>query len=235
MGSLFWLISLLVVVCVVHSFLWRLEMSVSREMDKIVIIGSPGAGKTTLAQQLGKALTIQVFHLDRYFWHCGWKEYSREERVEIQQKLADGEQWIMEGSYISSSDSRLNAADTIIFLDTPFPLCLWRVIKRHHLASHKPERPDIPQGCTDRLRLVYLLKVLVFPYRGRNLLRKKIHEQRQNKHKDIYILRSNKQIQDFLHGRVAARQGCQENTKQFDEKNPLKPFLERRDLVTPLA
>lgn len=173
-------------------------------MDKIVIIGSPGAGKSTFAQQLGQALKIEVFHLDRYFWSGQWKEYPREGRIKIQQDLVRGkERWIMEGSYISSADSRFEAADTIIFLDTKRALCLWRVLKRHVTTYRQYERPDIPEGCTDRVDLIRIIKILAFPYRGRVMLLEKIREQEQNRRKDIRILRSEKHIQDFLREQAA--------------------------------
>jgi len=56
-------------------------------MDKIVIIGSPGAGKSTLARDLGFLLQINVVHLDRIFWKPGWKEKPRDARIEILQEL----------------------------------------------------------------------------------------------------------------------------------------------------
>ena len=84
-------------------------------MDKIVIIGSPGAGKTTLARALGPLLKVKVFHLDRLFWQRDWKGKTTETRIDILQHLVQEKQWIIEGTYLSSSEPRLDAADTIIF------------------------------------------------------------------------------------------------------------------------
>jgi adenylate kinase family enzyme len=206
-------------------------------MDKVVIIGSPGAGKSTFAQRLGKALEIdEVLHLDCYFWRCDWKEYPRTERIKIQQELICGkDRWIVEGSYISSARDRFYAADTIIFLDLPRLVCLWRVIKRHITTYRQFGRPDIPEGCTDRLDLICVTKILTFPHRGRKLLLEGIHEQEQKQgtQKGI-ILCSNEQIQAFLHDRVI-EQAYKKSAEQITEKAPIKPFLEKRDLVTPLA
>lgn len=84
-------------------------------MDKIVIIGSPGAGKSTLARDLGSIIHINVVHLDRIFWEPGWKEKPRNTRIDILEEIVRKEQWIIEGTYLGSSEFRLNAADTIIF------------------------------------------------------------------------------------------------------------------------
>ncbi len=171
-------------------------------MEKIVVIGSPGAGKSTFAQALGKKLDIEVLHLDRYFWQPGWKKYSREERIKIQQALVqERARWIIEGSYISSSDGRLSAADTIIFLDTPRLVCLWRVIKRHITTYNKLSRPDLPDGCTDRLSMLSIAKILLFPYSGRALLWTKINQREKNQaeSKDVHTFRSQWEIEDFLH------------------------------------
>ncbi len=172
-------------------------------MKKIVTIGSPGAGKSTLAQALGRVLNIEVFHLDRYFWQPGWKEYPRETRIKIEQQLVeDKDRWIIEGAYFSSSDSRLQAADTIIFLDMPPLVCFWQVAKRHILYRGS-SRPDIPDGCTDRLGLLYILKILTFPLRGRKLLLWKFAEIPllgidEPQKKTILTYRSHEAIEDFL-------------------------------------
>ncbi len=178
-------------------------------MDKIVIFGSPGAGKSTFAQALGQILGIEVIHLDHHFWKPGWKEYSREDRIEIEQKLIKGkDRWIIEGTFLSSSDSRLKAADTIIFLDMPSSLCLRQAIKRYftyrgHFGRDIPERPDMPEGCKEKLGLFYILKILGFPYRGRKLFDKKIKEIQAsswNKAEErcIHSLHSHEELEAFL-------------------------------------
>src|SRR5437764_14111939 len=101
-------------------------------MEKIAIIGSSGAGKTTLAKKIGSALKIKVFHLDRFFWQRDWKRKTRDTRIDTLQNLAlRDKRWIIEGTYLNSSKLHLNAADTIIFLDIHPLLCLWRIMKRH--------------------------------------------------------------------------------------------------------
>ena len=162
-------------------------------MKRIVIIGSPGAGKTTLARGLHSILDVNVFHLDRLFWKSGWTRKTRDERIDILQNLIAEKQWIIEGTYLNSSEIRLTAADTIIFLNIPFYLCLWHLVKRHY--AHQERRRDIPDGCVDRLTFLRLLIVLIFPLTGR----KKIKQTLQNyQSKHIVPLCSTQAVEDFL-------------------------------------
>jgi adenylate kinase family enzyme len=163
-------------------------------MEKIAIIGASGAGKSTLAKKLGSILKIKVFHMDRFCWLRGWKGKTGDTRIDILQELVRGKQWIIEGTYLDSSAPRLEAADTIIFLDTPSPLCLWRIIKRHREYRGRSRR-DIPEGCTDKLTLSRMLKVLAFPLTERRTLEQKLHKYES---KQIIRLRSRKEIEDFL-------------------------------------
>jgi shikimate kinase len=151
-------------------------------MEKIVIIGSAGAGKTTLAFSLGSKLHTKVVHLDHIFWERDWKGKTKDTRIDILEKLVQEKQWIIEGTYISSSGPRLTAADTIIFLD-PSPLvCLIRIIRRHqpllrllhkitgHQYYHRCSRRDLPEGCTDKLTLSRIFRVLAFPFQEKRVL-----------------------------------------------------------------
>jgi adenylate kinase family enzyme len=176
-------------------------------MNRIVIIGSPGSGKSTLARKLGRKLQIQVVHLDRIFWQPGWKEKPRNTRIEILKERVRKKQWIIEGTYLDSSEPRLEAADTIIFLDIPYFLCLQRIIKQHFQCKGHP-RYDLKEGCKDELNLIRILKVLGFPFRGRRTLKQKLPYYK-SKSKEIIWLRSTKEVESFL-----ARQEERTNVKK---------------------
>jgi adenylate kinase family enzyme len=143
---------------------------------------------------LGPILKIHVIHLDRIFWKRGWEEKPRDTRIDILQALVQENRWIIEGSYLSSSEPRLNAADTIIFLDIAPILCLWHIIKRHR-DCHGRSRRDIPQGCTDKLTLFLMFKVLVFPFQERRALEEKLCKFPSEK---VIRLRSTKEVEDFV-------------------------------------
>lgn len=182
-------------------------------MGKIVIIGSSGAAKSTFARYLGSILKFNVVHLDRVFWGPGWKEKPRDARIEILQELVRERQWIIEGTYLGSSDPRLNAADTIIFLDIKSSICLRRIVKRHRpfwrlrglILKQKREyqdlrRRDLPKGCVDKLTLLCIVKVIFFPVLGRRKLIKKL-EVYTTQHiipKEIIWLHSTEEVEDFL-------------------------------------
>ena len=183
-------------------------------MDKIVIIGSPGAGKSTLARKLGRKLQIPVVHLDRKFWLPGWIEKPRNTRIEILEKIVRKKQWIIEGTYLSSSEPRLNAADTIIFLDIDPATCLQRIIKRHFECQDQ-HRHDLKEGCHDKLTLIRILKVLVFPIRGRRTLNKKLSNY---KSKHIIRLRSTIEVEAFL-----TQLESQTNVKNNSSETPSTP------------
>lgn len=162
-------------------------------MKKIVIIGSNGAGKTTLANELSPILKIKAYHLDRLFWQRGWRGIDREERIDILQNLTLEKQWIIEGTYINSSECRLEAADTIILLDTPCRVCFLRILNRYRKYSDLSRR-DIPEGCTVNITLPRLFKVLTFPLRERRKLQELLNRFPQK----VVLLRSSNEVKDFL-------------------------------------
>ena len=115
-------------------------------MQRILIIGSCGAGKSTLAIALGKKLSFPVIHLDSHYWQPGWQETEEARWQKIQHELIQGESWIIDGNYGKTMDIRLAAADAIIWLDYNRYLCLWRVLRRY-LQYPGKVRPDMGVEC----------------------------------------------------------------------------------------
>jgi len=163
-------------------------------MEKIVIIGSSGSGKTTVSRELGSILNIKVFHMDRLFWQGDWIKVTKDNRVDILQHLVQEKQWIIEGNYINSTELHLIAADTIIFLDAPPLVCLLHIIKRYR-KYYGLSRRDIPDGCREKLTMLRILKVLSFPLRERKTLQQKLSDFETKK---IIRLRSKKEVEVFL-------------------------------------
>jgi adenylate kinase family enzyme len=134
--------------------------------DKIAIVGPSGSGKSTLARQLGEGLALPVIHLDAHFWSAGWVEAAEAQWRETVGSLVMGEQWIIDGNYSSTMDLRLPRAETIIFLDFPRWLCLLRVLRRW-LAYYGDTRPDLPDGCPEKVDFEFLRWIWDYPQRSR--------------------------------------------------------------------
>ena len=101
-------------------------------MKRIVLIGPGASGKSTLARQLGEITGLPVVELDKLFWQPGLVKTSRDQWVELQQRLVGADEWIMDGDLgpYDAIEVRLGAADTIVFLDFSLARCAWRALRR---------------------------------------------------------------------------------------------------------
>ncbi len=135
-------------------------------MRKILLIGSGGAGKSTLARTIAERTGLPLIHLDTLYWKSGWVETPSEEWRKIVVALLQEDAWIMDGNFGGTLDLRLAACDTAIFLDLPPIVCLWRVIKRR-IKYRGGSRPDMTTGCPERLDLGFLLWIAFYRLRRR--------------------------------------------------------------------
>lgn len=124
-------------------------------MNKIAIIGCGGAGKSTFSRKLSKTLNIPLYHLDASFWKPGWIQTPKDEWEHFITNLVCEKQWIIDGNYGRTLDIRLKSADTIIFLNMPTYICLYRIIKRRFMY-HNKSRPDMNEGCPEKLDLEFI-------------------------------------------------------------------------------
>lgn len=164
-------------------------------MNRILLLGSPGSGKSTLSRRIGSLLNLPVIHLDAYYWKPNWVATPDDEWAQIVEKLSREERWIIDGNYSRTMDIRLGRADTVILMDTPTWLCIYRVIKRR-IMYHKKTRPDLNEGCPEQLDLDFLKWVWKYRKRSRNNTLHKLEQLRHDK--QIYIVNNRKQAEALL-------------------------------------
>jgi adenylate kinase family enzyme len=99
-------------------------------VDRIAIMGCGGSGKSHLARSLGAALGITPVHLDGLYYDADWKPLDKDKFADLQRDLVIAQRWVIDGNYASSLPIRLQAADTVIFLDLPGWACLWGILQR---------------------------------------------------------------------------------------------------------
>ncbi len=119
-------------------------------MERILIIGCGGAGKSTLAQKLGKKLDLPVVHLDSIFWLPGWVEMDRDTFDERVRQELQKDRWIIDGNYNRTMPERLQYCDTVIYLDFSRFACLYGIFKRL-LTNIGKTRPDMGAGCKEKV------------------------------------------------------------------------------------
>jgi adenylate kinase family enzyme len=114
---------------------------------RILVDGMMGSGKSTFARSLAARTGLPVTHLDVYYWKPGWVRPSDDEWRERQRELLAGEAWIIDGNYNETLALRLERADTVIVLETPWFLCACRAFVR---GLRKPAG-EMPEGCQDSI------------------------------------------------------------------------------------
>lgn len=149
-------------------------------MKRVVIFGRGGAGKSTLARRLGEMTGLSVIELDKLFWQPGLVPTSRDQWIAMQQKLIREERWIMDGDLgpYDSVETRLHAADTIIFLDFSLVRCAWRAFRRSR------ERADFWRW------------LLTYPGKSRPILMAAIARHAPNA--NLHVLRNPNAVRKFL-------------------------------------
>lgn len=99
-------------------------------MKKIIVIGCPGAGKSTFARKLRDATGLPLYYLDM-LWHKSDKtNISREEFDTKLSEIMAKEKWIIDGNYQRTLETRLKECDTVFMLDFPIEVCILGVESR---------------------------------------------------------------------------------------------------------
>jgi len=117
-------------------------------MQRVMIVGGPGSGKSTLARIMGDRLGLPVFHMDKIHHLPNWQPRPVAQKHAMAHEIEGKNAWVFEGGMSSTYATRAARADTLIWLDLPMVVRLWRVTRRLW-QSYGQTRPDMADGCVE--------------------------------------------------------------------------------------
>ena len=166
-------------------------------MEKVIIIGCPGAGKSTFARKLKEKTGLPLFYLDMIWHKADGTNISRDEFDGKIKEIMKKEQWILDGNYIRPLEMRLKECDTVFLLDYPLELCLEGASSRIG-----KERPDMP-WVESEFDLEFRQFIVDFPKDSLP----KIYEllKKYEKEKELHIFRKREDAEEYL--RTKGRNG----------------------------
>src|ERR1700751_6085539 len=158
-----------------------------------------GSGKSTFSRALSARTGLPVIHLDLYYWKPGWMKPSDDEGQTKQRSLLAGDEWIADGNYDKTLDLRLERADTVVVLDTPWWVCSGRAFGR---GVRRPVGTRMPDGCDDsvirRLRDEWRLVGVNWRDRRKEPQRERAIISEHGEHTTVHVLSSKRATQAFL-------------------------------------
>ena len=160
-------------------------------MKKVIVIGCPGSGKSTVSRMLHNKTGIPLYHLDMMYWNADKTTVEKSVFLERLSAVLEKDEWIIDGNYGSTMELRMVACDTVIFLDYPLEICLDGIKERRG----KP-RSDMPWIETEEdAEFIEFIKNYEEQQKPKVLELLKKHSD-----KNIIIFKSREQADAFLNG-----------------------------------
>lgn len=159
-------------------------------MLKIIVIGSPGAGKSTFARKLRDVTEIPLYYLDMLWHKSDQTNISREEFDTCLYEIIKKDQWIIDGNYQRTLEMRLKECDTVFLLDFPLEVCLSGAESR--IGEKREDMPWVETEFDEEFRQW----ILEFPEKQLPGIYELLKKYQGNK--DIVILKSRKEADDYL-------------------------------------
>lgn len=163
-------------------------------MERIIIIGGNGCGKTTFSRELSSKLNLPLIHLDRLYWRDDWQNASDNEFKELLLQELVKPTWIIDGNMGHTILLRLKYCDTVIYMDFPRIKCIYGVIERV-IKNYGKSRPDMGGYCPEKFDFKFLKAVWNFNKNNRNRYYDILDSADNVK---IIILKNRRQIREFI-------------------------------------
>lgn len=167
---------------------------------RILIVGTTGSGKTTLARQAARRLGVPHGEQDAWNHLPGWQEAPLQEfRAQVERFTAQ-DAWVMDGNYSKAQDIGWARADTLVWLDYPAPLVLWRLLRR--TVRRVLSREELWNGNRERLRTTLSRDSIVWWFFRTHWRRRRLMPARLAQHPHLRVLRLRRpaQAQAWLQG-----------------------------------
>lgn len=163
-------------------------------MNRVLVIGCPGSGKTTLSKALAQKTGLPLIHLDKIQWHGDWQCLRGEDFDRILEEEMKKPQWIIDGNYNRTIKMRLSYCDAVIYLDYPTPVSFLGALKRV-TENYGRVREDMGGNCKEKFDPAFFWFILTFNLKNR----KKYHRiLKECDDKNVIILKSRKDAEKFL-------------------------------------
>lgn len=163
-------------------------------MERIMIIGCSGCGKTTLAKRLADKLHLPLIHLDVLNWRDDWNPVPKEEFEVLLSTEVVKPEWIIDGNYNRTIPLRLQYCDTVIYMDFSRVKCIYGVLKRV-IKGYGKSRPDMGGNCPERFDFEFLKFVWNFNKKNRKRYYEMLEAQ---KTAQVIVLKNRQQAARFL-------------------------------------
>ncbi|MBL8569606.1 MAG: DNA topology modulation protein [Phreatobacter sp.] len=125
-------------------------------MQRVLVMGCSGSGKSTFAMALAHKLGLPFVSLDALFWKPGWVEPDKTEFAAKMAEEAGKPSWVMDGNYKGhAGELRRERADAVFWFDLPRGVCLTGALKRV-VRSYGRVRPEMAAGCPEQLDFGFL-------------------------------------------------------------------------------
>lgn len=130
-------------------------------MERVLIIGGNGSGKTTFAKALAEKTGLPLVHLDSLYWKENWESVGREvfdARLEVE---LNKPKWILDGNMNRTLPHRLEYCDTVFYLDFSSLACLFGVISRT-IKYYGKTRPDMGANCPEKISFGFYKEAFLY-------------------------------------------------------------------------
>ena len=165
-------------------------MSLLKE-KKIIVLGSPGSGKSYFSGKLSGLINYPVFYLDKLYWKENWVGISNEElSFKLEKIMAENKCWIIDGNYSSTLEMRYEKAELIFYFDLPVEICL-----RSHRERLGKKRIDLPDYLEEKEDAEFEQYIKDFP---QNEKPKFINMQQKYPEKKVIIFKQRSEANKFL-------------------------------------